>query len=749
MRPPGITKNETKKDKMMKMRSLFLLLTFVSLAAVAAPKVTEPSRKTPTTFAIVVDQNTLDNIPSAIMAYRRVVEDDGLGTYVISDNWGAPSDIRAILKDLHEKNHLEGAVLVGDVPVPMLRDAQHLTSAFKMDQTRDWQESSVPSDRYYDNFGLEFRLVKQDSLRSDYWYYSLLPSGRQSLHCDIYTARIKPLVLPGRDKCRQIADYLNKVVEERTRNAGNTLDCLSMARGHGYNSEDKCAWAGEQLALKEQLPSLFKAGGSVRFIDFQSRYPVKPYFMNEVQRPGLDVMLFHHHGAPDTQYLNGDEESSDFNTSIFNAKLYTRQIVQRIHARAKGEKTKEQAAEEFAKAYNVPMEWCMEAFDDSIGVQDSLYYLNYNIVTSDIRTMTPSARFVMFDACYNGSFHQDDYVAGSYLFNNGTTLVTQGNTVNTIQDKWPDELMGLWASGMRLGEWHRHVCFLETHMHGDPTFRFATTQKLPFDINRASVLRGGDAPFWRKCLSMDNADLQCLAIRKLLDMNDKGMDERLQDIYFSSPYGVVRLEALFGLRHYPGARFEKALSTALFDSYELCRRFAANFMEKYSDPVLAPFLAKALVTHATEARMAYYLSSSIDAVGHDAVRPLLKKEIASRHLTDTTLFAPVFRQLAREATLDESMQEAKDAKTERQRISRLRSFRNGCYTAYWRDLLAFALNGEETLKVRLVAAEALGWYNWNKNRALIAQTIEQSLASVTEPSLKDEFTKTLRRLRGE
>lgn len=39
-------------------------------------------------------------------------------------------------------------MFVGDVPVAMVRKAQHLTSAFKMDEEHDWFESSVPSDRF-------------------------------------------------------------------------------------------------------------------------------------------------------------------------------------------------------------------------------------------------------------------------------------------------------------------------------------------------------------------------------------------------------------------------------------------------------------------------------------------------------------------------------------------------------------------------------------------------------------------------
>lgn len=38
------------------------------------------------------------------------------------------------------------------------------------------------------------------------------------------------------------------------------LNDLTVARGHGYNSEAREAWSGEQLALREQLPDLFRPG---------------------------------------------------------------------------------------------------------------------------------------------------------------------------------------------------------------------------------------------------------------------------------------------------------------------------------------------------------------------------------------------------------------------------------------------------------------------------------------------------------
>lgn len=47
---------------------------------------------------------------------------------------------------------------------------------------------------------------------------------------------------------------------------------------------------------------------------------MKPLYLNEIQREGLDVMLFHHHGGPTMQYINGYENGSGINLSIENAK---------------------------------------------------------------------------------------------------------------------------------------------------------------------------------------------------------------------------------------------------------------------------------------------------------------------------------------------------------------------------------------------------------------------------------------------
>ena len=266
-----------------------LVMAGLCLQGMQAQTVVKPSVKTKTTFAIVIDQKSYDEAKAEVDAYRASVEKEGLGTYLLIDDWKRPEPIREQLIKWHndKKAPLEGCVLVGDIPIAMVRDAQHLTSAFKMSQKSNWQESSVASDRYYDDFGLTFDYIKQDSLIADYHYVSMRADSKQYIMPDIYSSRIRPLKIEGRDRYQMLRDYLKKAVAEKESN--NKLDQFTMARGHGYNSEDLVAWSGEQLALREQMPQLFKAGNVVKFFDFETQYPAKYDFLNEIQREGLDL----------------------------------------------------------------------------------------------------------------------------------------------------------------------------------------------------------------------------------------------------------------------------------------------------------------------------------------------------------------------------------------------------------------------------------------------------------------------------
>lgn len=723
---------------------ILLAIAALYLQYMQAQAIVSPSIKTKTTFAIVVDRKSYDEAKDEINKYRTSVEKEGLGTYLLIDDWKRPEPIREQLIKLHknEKAPLEGCVFIGDIPIPMIRDAHHLSSAFKMSPKANWQKSSIPSDRYYDDFGLTFDYIKQDSLKPDYHYLTLRADSKQYISPDIYSARIRPLHLEGEDRYQMLRDYLKKVVAEKEH--PNALDQLTMARGHGYNSEDPLAWSGEQIALREQLPYVFKAGNTVKFYDFDMRYPMKPLYLNEIQREGLDIMLFHHHGGPTMQYINGYENGSSINLSIENTKLFLRSKVA-SYAKKHGNAA---AIQTYAKQYGVPESWCAEAFDEEKIKSDSIVNRNMDIYTEDIRLLTPNARFVLFDACYNGSFHLEDNIAGSYIFNKGKTIATMGCTVNTIQDKWPDEFIGLLATGMRIGQFTRFTCFLENHLIGDPTFHFTDNTGLNMDINQTLVLKEGNIAFWKKQLNAPLADMQAMALRQLSMADYAGLADLLKKSYYESDYFVVRLEALRLLAlNYP-AEAVTVLKTAMNDSYELIRRYAVEYVEKNSAPELLPAWIESYLQRGHENRHRFRILSGIDAFDHDNILDELKKQSADWSFYDSSSVSNLLEYLPRQKQgLEKDFALiANPQSTTKQVQSEISRFRNKPITKAIDPLLSIIRNETMEEALRIAAAETLGWYNLHYNKARIVE--ELNAIKTSNRKVMNEVAKTIRRLNG-
>ena len=723
----------------------FASLAFALLQGSMAQTIVKPSVRTKTTFAIVTDSKSYEEAKHEIDAYRASVEQEGLGTYLVIDDWKTPQPIREVLKQLHadKKAPLEGCALVGDIPVPMIRDAQHLCSAFKMNQTMAWQRSSVPSDRYYDDFGLEFDYIKQDSLNTDYHYLSLRADSRQYLSPDIYSGRIRPLRAEGMDKYQLLRDYLKKVVAEKQKS--NILDQLTMARGHGYNSEDPLAWSGEQIALREQMPQLFLPGNTVKFYDFVFQFPAKNIYLNEVQRDDLDVLLFHHHGADDAQYINGYEYANNVESNIESVKRFLRS---KLPGRAR-KIGKEKAIAEYAQRYNVPASWCEEAFDAQKQQADSIYNYSMDIHLEEVHRLRPNARFILFDACFNGSFHLDDYQAGAYIFNPGKTIATLACSVNSIQDKWPNEFLGLMATGMRIGHFTRLTCFLENHLIGDPTLRFTPTVDAGFDINHALTLKTRDIAFWKKQLASPLADLQALALRELSDADYKEMVSLLEESYFTSPSFMVRLEALRLLVLNHPTRSIKVMKAALNDSYELIRRYAAEYVEKNGSPELLSEWIAGYVQRSHEKRFRFKVTGGLDAFPSADTRAELEKQADRLTLFDRSHIDALLKQLPRnEQGMERDIETITHPESKASHVRRdLRIFRNHPVGGKPLEMIInFVKDESRPSDLRLVAAEVLGWYNLYHDKASIVSALQN--IQTDDRALMNEIRKSIARLEG-
>ncbi|MDZ7763800.1 MAG: hypothetical protein U5K00_05170 [Melioribacteraceae bacterium] len=453
--------------KRLLLLSLFLFGLTTSLLAEITLK--EPKSQNSRSFAIVVDNTTYNKVENEILQYRDAIESvDGLSVFILTVEEENPSVIKNELIKLYEAPaKLEGAVFIGYIPIPMLRGAQHLTSAYKKNEDKyEWYESSVPSDRFYEDFDLQFKLLRQDSTHSQLYYYWLLPESPQQVRKEIYSGRIKAPVVDD-SKYKMIAVYLNKVVEAK-RNP-EVLNDAFVFTGHGYHSESLNSWNDEIITLREQFPNMFEVGGSLKHIHFKMNPNMKEILMMEMSRENLDMAIFHAHGAEETQYLIGYSAAKSIQQNVTEMKRYFRSKLRYyVHHGREIQEVKDY----YINQYNVNDTWFEGAFEDSVITADSLFEYNMDIHSKDLALFSPQAEFIMFDECFNGSFHVENYISGKYIFGSGNVISSVANSVNVLQDKWADKSLGLLRYGVSVGNWHRQVNYLENHIIGDPTFHF-------------------------------------------------------------------------------------------------------------------------------------------------------------------------------------------------------------------------------------------------------------------------------------
>ena len=78
------------------------------------------------------------------------------------------------------------------------------------------------------------------------------------------------------------------------------------------------------------------------------------------------------------------------------------------------------------ETYGIPYSWVSDAFDKDKIYLDSLNYANKNTMISDLEGYASGATIIVLDACFNGAFINDDYIAAHYIFNPGSTIARKG-----------------------------------------------------------------------------------------------------------------------------------------------------------------------------------------------------------------------------------------------------------------------------------------------------------------------------------
>lgn len=678
---------------------------------------------------VFTDKVSYEKIPSSVDAYCSSLEDEGYTVSLHAENWENPEAIREILR---QQDPLpEGAVFIGDIPIPMIRDAQHLTSAFKIDQNRydDPQRISVPSDRFYDDPDLVFDFIGQDEDNPLLFYYSLSENSPQYIEKDFYSGRIFP-PLHDEKKYAMIAEYLDRIVGQKEH--PEVLDTMLTYTGHGYHSESLNSWENLSHMLREQFPNLYIPGGYVKnYYHEMSRY-MKDIIIRELQEPELDMAVFHAHGGDDAQYLTGYPPPANARQNIEEVKRFVRSKLRTAKRRG----NYEEAREYYLENYDIPERWIENTFDEEVIREDSLYSAYLDIYSSDVRDMQPEAEVIIFDECYNGQFFKENYITGMYVFGKGSTVAGVANTVNVRQDIWADELLGLLRHGIPLGNWHLSRNYLESHIIGDPTFHFASE-------HRRSPLKYR----YQRLLRSDDDILRTYGVYQMAKIRKADAENKLLLIYRTDPSANVRLQALKSLAALRSPAFYELLKTSIADPSELIRRISTNWMGKVGHAEYFPLLVEAYLYDISK-RVSFSAKTSLSLLfPGPAVDPLYEEMKTNGKLDpDQAERLDYMQKRNKEWLYDDILSIVKDTSlTAKKRISRIRTFRNYNFAPGITPLLNTALDPDEDQAVRTAAVEALGWFTMNPGYKRIVEGL-QELCDCDGESVRSEAIKSIKRL---
>lgn len=723
--------------KLIKLLIVFLA-AFISLPVWAADR----------GFAIFVDSVSHSKVKSEIELYAGSVNRQGLQaeTVVVTSDV-TPDSLRSVIRQMATRKNapIEGMVFVGDIPIPMLLDAQHFTSAFKVVQSpKNMERSACPSDRFYDDLDLKFDFIGRDTKKPDLYYYSLRADSPQEVVPDLYSGRIRSMNFYGKDKYENLRDYLKKVV--RIKERGEKLDQMFLFSGNGYNSESTIARIDEKAGLLEQFPWMRRQASAISYLDHKHATFAKYPLMSQMQRPELSLALLHHHGSPAKEYINRYPETRNTRDQLEGAKSFFRS---KIRSAVESGSPFDSVCARYAQEYDVPVSWFATVMDPASIAADSIFDDQLDLHLHDFDRYAPNAKVVFLDACYNGAFNNDAYIAGAYIFGKGDCVTVIANSVNSLQDKWCDKYIGLLGLGMRTGYMVKHNPYLEAHVIGDPTFAFAPVADLGYDINQA--LAENTPAFWKKQLkSSPYPAMQSIAVEKLADSGRLAPTDILE-IFRTSDSGIVRFGALMELSEIGGNEFVEAIKLGLEDNYELVRRFSAIFAGKNGNPALIPAIIKAYANELKGERVAFQLQTAMGLFDYDALVNELETQRPYRNAYDEA----DMMEKARKAFADRFSAKKYDdmitmiASPEpdmREVKLFVRQLRNNPLHTHVPELLAYVDTcSDDAIRKSLV--EAFGWFNHSYRAQEVAKRMTQIAGDPKySDQVRNEAAKTAARL---
>ena len=494
--------------------------------------------------------------------------------------------------------------------------------------------------------------------------------------------------------------------------------------------------------LDEQFGDVFSRTENAKFLRYSMQPFMKESLIREVRRDDVDMMVFHEHGMPYRQYLSGTPYVESGEEAAAEMQRSLRELARRPGT------GREYAAKRAAEK-GLDSTWYNRTDDPEMLRLDSIADLRTGIILEEVEAIAPNARFVVFDACYNGDYREDDCIAGHYIMAPGRCVVTFANSVNVLQDKSAFDLLGLLGEGLRIGAWAKNIHILESHVIGDPTYRFKAAHP-ELEINSMALKR--DNGFWLGQLDNAVPDIQNLAMIRLWENDYPQLPGILLDKCATSPYSVVRYNAFRLLESLNGPEYKKALMLAAYDRFEFLRRIAVTRMGRIGDEEFIPVLIDVYAKDRNAARIVFNISEAIRCFDTQKVKKAIETYFAGK----TFYHAQEEKQELLDKLVERdglspgesSTREILDPEGKiRWRQARISFLKNRPYHQHVTEYLTLLGDEQapEILRVRM--AEALAWFNLSVRRHEIADAGRKLLARGNcSPELSKELQRMINRV---
>lgn len=717
--------------------SLIIISTIQAVAnALLAQQIVQPTIDIKTkSFAIIVDQDTYHHCQKDILAYRDQLQRDGLPSFIIQHKWANPDQIRKEIKKLYTDSRLEGIVLIGDIPIAMIRKAQHLATAFKMDEKLAIKESSIPSDRFYDDFNLSFDFLEQSKTNKNLFFYNLSANSANSIKTSIYSGRIKPIKTAGKDPYQQISLYLQKVVKQKQN--PDAIDHVMTYLGDGTLSNSLSAWSPEMYRLEEQFPKTFVKSTQAQAIRFDSWPFPKTALINQFRRKDLDIAFIHGHGTPQRIYISGD-----YPTEV--SKEHIEAIQHALKKQASKEVKKDDEMDKFFKAYAEKYHLNKSILDGynstAFKERDSIRNMQQGIDAHEVDSIKPNVTLVVFDACYNGDFREDDYMAGRFIFAPGQTVVALANTVSILQDVNTPHLIGSLAMGVCVGRWAQYNQVLESHTIGDPTFTFKHTgQDTLTGIVRESDNKKLIAALGKvKSTEAKNVILSQLHSNGYTDLPKLIEKEFRESNASTTRYTCLHLANLIG-----GNVQMELLKKGSKDRDEFIRRHSIHTMATIGDPAFIPSIVEAYLENQHASRVLFSIRQGLYAFQKEYVKNIAEQVFSSSELIHTTTAKENFYKEQFKGFYSDMDKDIFDEKSASRKLA-ISALKNVNYHPSIGKYVEFIRNSKENMELRVAMLESLAWFRHSYRKQEIMNACKELMADTRHAKkLRDEAARTL------